>query len=151
MPNHRQYILEIAIFLSAEEEADGWSILSSYPSAGVDVVRTTCGCQQLIRGNCMYPLLCVSCFCVYSPDPLTGHISGICPKAQQRPVSQQHCILVYWPFSSAAQRPLARAEKQVPIRWSEGRGDPLTQLDNRAWQQHKSKLKRSPKLKSVFF
>ncbi|TNN89340.1 hypothetical protein EYF80_000628 [Liparis tanakae] len=28
------------------------------------------------------------------PDPLTGHISGICPRAQQRPVSQQHCILL---------------------------------------------------------
>lgn len=52
----------------------------------------------------------------YSPDPLTGHISGICPNAQQRPVSQQHCILVYWPESSAAQRPFARAEKQVPTR-----------------------------------
>lgn len=75
-------------------------------------------------------LFCVSRFCVYSPDPLTGHISGICPKAQQRPVSQQHCILVYWPLSSAAQRPLARAEKQVPTRWSEEGGDTLTELDD---------------------
>lgn len=60
----------------------------------------------------MYVSLMIS----YLPDPLTGHISGICPRAQQRPVSQQHCIFVYWPFSSAAQRPLASAEKQVPTR-----------------------------------
>lgn len=63
------------------------------------------------------------CSCMYSPDPLTGHISGICPEAQQRPVSQQHCILVYWPCRSPAQRPLANAEKHVPTRWSEGGED----------------------------
>lgn len=38
--------------------------------------------------------------------------------AQQRPESQQHCILVYWPGRSPAQRPPIRAEKHVPIRWS---------------------------------
>lgn len=76
-------------------------------------------------------LVIIQVFCsVYgscSPEPLTGHISGIWPKAQQRPVSQQHCIFVYWPFSSAAQRPLARAEKQMPTRWSGSRGQKIKQ------------------------
>lgn len=86
----------------------------------------------LIGDQLTYETCILLCFyvCFYSPDPLTGHISGICPRAQQRPVSQQHCILVNWPLSSAAQRPLARAEKQVPTRWSEGRGNTFTELDN---------------------
>lgn len=101
-----------------------------------DVGRSVLGCQQLKHGICMHLLSWVSCFRVYLPEPLTGHISGISPKAQQRPVSQQHCILVYWPLSSAAQRPLARAEKQVPTRWSERGGDTWTEWED--WTSNKS-------------
>ena len=37
---------------------------------------------------------------------------------QQRPGSQQHCILVILPGSSCAQRPFTRPEKHVPVLWS---------------------------------
>ena len=75
-------------------------------SLNIVVVSLVFSCQQLLWKIRLFCLVDQA----YLPDPLTGHISGICPKAQQRPVSQQHSILVYWPFSSPAQRPLARAE-----------------------------------------
>lgn len=54
-----------------------------------------------------------------SPEPLTGQASGMVPRPQQRPGSQQHCIFVILPGSSCAQRPFTRPEKHVPVLWSE--------------------------------
>lgn len=106
-------------------------------------------CAVVNKWNEGFAVLC-PVFLVYSPEPLTGHISGTCPRAQQRPVSQQHCILVYWPVSSAAQRPLARAEKQVPTRWSEEEEmhlqDEMSQQaakqTNLSWRGHHTEVKK---------
>lgn len=120
LPSRSEAIVEMACFVSTDEWVNECFVLisSSYSSLCLrsafknDIRGAHCAWHQLKHWQSVLIVL------LYSPEPLTGHISGICPRAQQRPVSQQQCILVYWPLCSAAQRPLARAEKQVPTRWS---------------------------------
>lgn len=73
-----------------------------------------------------------------SPEPLTGQASGMVPRPQQRPGSQQHCIFVILPGSSCAQRPFTRPEKHVPVLWSE-----RVKIKQKAWQNYLRLLHQS--------
>lgn len=115
LPSSTQSLVKTASFFNGKRKG-AIDLLSRF-QANINQASGISGSAKtdIFREGFVY----VGLIILFLPDPLTGHISGICPRAQQRPVSQQHCIFVYCPFSSAAQRPLASAEKQMPTRWSE--------------------------------